>query len=58
MNVQRRFRCHRGTLVEDVVAKLLQQVNHSPHEAVNFREVFENELFGLSFKEVRFLLLN
>lgn len=48
---QRRHRCHRDTLVENITSKFHSHVKISPHQAVDFREIFESELFGLSLKE-------
>uniref|UniRef100_A0A2P2IWP9 Ent-kaurene oxidaseic isoform X2 n=1 Tax=Rhizophora mucronata TaxID=61149 RepID=A0A2P2IWP9_RHIMU len=50
-NAQKRHRCHRDTLVENVSSQLHAHWNTSPKQDVNFREIFESELFGLSMKE-------
>jgi ent-kaurene oxidase len=53
--IQKRHRCHRDTMVENVSSKLHALTRSSPLQAVNFRKIFECELFGLSLKEVSFL---
>jgi ent-kaurene oxidase len=53
--IQKRHRCHRDTMVENVLSKLHALTRNSPLQAVNFRKIFECELFGLSLKEVSFL---
>lgn len=54
---QRRHRGHRDTLVENVSSQLLDHIKTNPQlQAVDFREIFESELFGLSMKEVSSLL--
>ncbi|CAB4296407.1 unnamed protein product [Prunus armeniaca] len=50
-NAQKRHRSHRDTLRENVASQLLAHVNKSPQEAVNFKKMFEYELFGLSLKQ-------
>lgn len=54
---QKRHRGHRDTMRENVVKRLRDHVEEHPNEAVNFREIFESELFGLALKQVsRFIL--
>ncbi|KAJ6335155.1 hypothetical protein OIU78_011903 [Salix suchowensis] len=48
---QRRHRGHRDTLVENVLSQLLDRIKTRPQQAVDFREILESELFGLSMKE-------
>ncbi|XP_057986837.1 ent-kaurene oxidase, chloroplastic isoform X2 [Hevea brasiliensis] len=50
-NAQRRHRCHRDTLIENISNRLHAHVDTSPDEAVNFREIFESGLFGIALKE-------
>ncbi|XP_042488673.1 ent-kaurene oxidase-like isoform X2 [Macadamia integrifolia] len=50
-NAQKRFRCHRDTLIENVLNCLLAHVENNPDQAVNFRNIFRDELFGLALKE-------
>ncbi|TQD97757.1 hypothetical protein C1H46_016623 [Malus baccata] len=50
-NAQKRHRNHRYTLRENVSSQLHAHVKKSPNEAVNFKKVFEPELFGLSLKQ-------
>ncbi|KAJ4824036.1 hypothetical protein Tsubulata_007432 [Turnera subulata] len=48
---QRRHRCHRDSLVENITTQFHSHAKSHPEQAVNFREIFESELFGLSLKE-------
>lgn len=41
---------------ENVVNRFHAHVKDSPHEAVNFRKIFESELFGISLKQVSFFI--
>lgn len=50
-NAQKRHRIHRDTLIENVSSKLHAHIKKSPLQAVNFRKVFEFELFGVALKE-------
>ncbi|XP_010525643.1 PREDICTED: ent-kaurene oxidase, chloroplastic-like [Tarenaya hassleriana] len=50
-NAQKRKRYYRDALVENVSSKLHSFVRNHPQEPVNFREIFEYELFGLSMKQ-------
>ncbi|OWM80769.1 hypothetical protein CDL15_Pgr006799 [Punica granatum] len=50
-NAQKRHRSHRDAMVETVCRQIHDQVSGSPGEAVNFRAIFENELFGLALKQ-------
>ncbi|KAK4796654.1 hypothetical protein SAY86_028980 [Trapa natans] len=50
-NAQRRYCPHRDTMVENICRHLHDQVSSSPDEAINFRSVFEDELFGLALKQ-------
>ncbi|CAN6539460.1 unnamed protein product [Malus baccata var. baccata] len=50
-NAQKRHRNHRYTLRENVSSQLHAHVKKSPNEAVNFKKMFEPELFGLSLKQ-------
>ncbi|KDP38413.1 hypothetical protein JCGZ_04338 [Jatropha curcas] len=50
-NAQRRHRPHRDTLVENISTRFHAHLKSYPEQAVNFREVFESELFGVSLKE-------
>lgn len=51
-NAQRRHQIHRDTLLENVLKELQAYQQEKPLEAINFRKVFQSELFGLSLKEV------
>ncbi|PON70120.1 Cytochrome P450 [Parasponia andersonii] len=50
-NAQKRHRCHRDTLAENVSKLFHAHVTDFPDEAVNFRAIFESELFGIALKE-------
>ncbi|XP_047951947.1 ent-kaurene oxidase-like [Salvia hispanica] len=50
-NAQRRHQIHRDTLLGNVLEKFQAHEKEKPHEAIDFREVFHTELFGLSLKE-------
>lgn len=53
-NVQKQHRCHRDTMMENVSKHLHSYVKNNPLKAVNFREIFKFELFGLALKQVNF----
>ncbi|XP_047326877.1 ent-kaurene oxidase-like, partial [Impatiens glandulifera] len=48
---QKRIRGHRDMLVENIVRLFSPHSERNPLEAVEFREIFESELFGLSMKQ-------
>ncbi|OMO87678.1 Cytochrome P450 [Corchorus capsularis] len=48
---QRRHRHHRDTMIENISSQLHALVKDVPQRAVNFRKIFESELFGLAMKE-------
>ncbi|XP_030513546.1 ent-kaurene oxidase, chloroplastic-like [Rhodamnia argentea] len=50
-NAQKRLRSHRDTMMENVSGQLHAIVDGHPLEPVNFRKVFESELFGLALKQ-------
>ncbi|KAJ7958101.1 Cytochrome P450 [Quillaja saponaria] len=50
-NAQKRHRCHREAMIENVSRRLHTHVNTSPNQAVNFRKAFESELFGVALKQ-------
>lgn len=50
-SAQKRHRNNRDTLRENVLSRLHSHVKNSPQEAVNFRRVFEWELFGIALKQ-------
>lgn len=52
--MQKRFRIHRDTLVENVSKQLHDLVRTDPNEAINLRKSFQSELFGLALKQVSF----
>lgn len=39
-------------MIENISSRLNVHMKTYPQQAVNFREIFESELFGLSLKEV------
>ena len=49
---QKRHRGHRDTLIANTSKGLHAHVGEHPLQAVNFRNIFESELFGLAMKEV------
>lgn len=50
--MQKRHRSHRDTMRENVASRLHAHVKNAPQEAINFRKIFEYELFGISLKQV------
>ncbi|GFS46535.1 GA requiring 3 [Actinidia rufa] len=50
-NAQKRHRGHRDTLIANTSKGLHVHVEEHPLQAVNFRNIFESELFGLAMKE-------
>ncbi|XP_015884757.3 ent-kaurene oxidase, chloroplastic [Ziziphus jujuba] len=50
-NAQKRHRLHRDTMRENISNRLHAHVKDSPGQAVNFRRIFESELFGISLKQ-------
>ncbi|MFQ6642117.1 hypothetical protein Gotur_017944 [Gossypium turneri] len=50
-NAQRRHRHHRETMIENISSKLHDTLKKDPIRPINFREVFESELFGLAMKQ-------
>ncbi|KAL5777877.1 hypothetical protein ACOSP7_010803 [Xanthoceras sorbifolium] len=50
-NAQKRHRCHRNTMIENISSRLHAQIKEYPNKTVNFREVFDSELFGLSLRQ-------
>ncbi|KAK2987573.1 hypothetical protein RJ640_012343, partial [Escallonia rubra] len=51
-NAQKRHRCLRDGMVENILNRLHTYLKKYPHETVNFRKIFESELFGLAMKQV------
>ncbi|GFP92993.1 ent-kaurene oxidase chloroplastic, partial [Phtheirospermum japonicum] len=51
-NAQKRHQIHRNTLIENVSRQLHAYQNENPLAPVNFRKIFQFELFGLALKEV------
>lgn len=49
---QKRHRQRRDTMIENISSELFTHVKDSPLESVNFRKIFEAELFRLALKEV------
>ncbi|XP_010421446.1 PREDICTED: ent-kaurene oxidase, chloroplastic isoform X1 [Camelina sativa] len=50
-NAQKRKRHYRDTLIENVSSKLHAHTRDYPQEPVNFRAIFEHELFGVALKQ-------
>uniref|UniRef100_A0A7N0TPP8 Cytochrome P450 n=1 Tax=Kalanchoe fedtschenkoi TaxID=63787 RepID=A0A7N0TPP8_KALFE len=49
---ERRHRVHRDFMVENMVRRLHEHVKSHPLEPVDFRKIFQSEIFRLSVKEV------
>lgn len=50
--LQKRKRHYRDALIENVSSKLHAHTRDHPQEPVNFRAIFEHELFGVALKQV------
>ncbi|KAL0287532.1 UNVERIFIED_CONTAM: Ent-kaurene oxidase, chloroplastic [Sesamum angustifolium] len=50
-NAQKRHRIHRDTMINNICEQFHAHVEMYPSEAVNFRKIFQSELFGLSLKQ-------
>ncbi|KAG7603491.1 Cytochrome P450 [Arabidopsis thaliana x Arabidopsis arenosa] len=50
-NAQKRKRHYRDALIENVSSKLHAHARDHPQEPVNFRAIFEHELFGVALKQ-------
>lgn len=50
--VQKKHRCHRDAMAEHISKRFHAYVKDFPGEAVNFRTIFQSELFGLALKQV------
>ncbi|KAI3839640.1 hypothetical protein MKW92_008571 [Papaver armeniacum] len=48
---QRRHRAHRDIMVDNMVRRLQTHVKENPLEPVNFRMLFQTEVFGLTLKQ-------
>ncbi|XP_028798528.1 ent-kaurene oxidase, chloroplastic [Neltuma alba] len=51
-NAQKQHRCHKEAMMDNMSKQLKEHVKTSPNEAVNFRNIFAPELFGLALKLV------
>ena len=51
-NIQKRHRLHREEMVENMSRQFNEHVKTSSDSAVNFRDIFASELFGLAMKQV------
>lgn len=49
-NAQKQHRCHREAMMDNMLKQLSEHVKTSPNQAVNFRDIFAPELFGLALK--------
>ncbi|KAK0577466.1 hypothetical protein LWI29_033319 [Acer saccharum] len=47
----KRHRSHRDTMIGNISSRLHAQIKDYPNEAVNFRNIFESEIFGLSLRQ-------
>ncbi|KAL0287533.1 UNVERIFIED_CONTAM: Ent-kaurene oxidase, chloroplastic [Sesamum angustifolium] len=54
-NAQKRHRIHRDTMIDNICEQFHAHVEMYTSEAVNFRKIFQSELFGLSLKQVGFV---
>lgn len=50
-NAQKRYRCHRDTMVENIVNHFHTELKDDPIQEVNLRETFQPELFRLALKQ-------
>ncbi|CAH2044446.1 unnamed protein product [Thlaspi arvense] len=50
-NAQKRKRYYRDALIENVTSKLHAHTRDHPQEPVNFRAIYEHELFGVALKQ-------
>ncbi|XP_031279374.1 ent-kaurene oxidase, chloroplastic [Pistacia vera] len=50
-NAQKRHRPYRDTMMENLSSQFNAHIKNHPLEAVNFRKIFEFELFGVAMKE-------
>ncbi|XP_057974636.1 ent-kaurene oxidase, chloroplastic [Malania oleifera] len=50
-NAQKRHRCHRDTMIDNLSCHLQDHIQRFPLQPVNLRKIFEFELFGLALKE-------
>nr|A0A0G2RKY1.1 RecName: Full=Ent-kaurene oxidase; Short=SmKO; AltName: Full=Cytochrome P450 701A40 [Salvia miltiorrhiza]AJF93403.1 ent-kaurene oxidase [Salvia miltiorrhiza] len=48
---QKRHRVHRNLMINNICDQFLAHAKMYPSEAVNFRKIFQSELFGLSMKQ-------
>nr|AYV88888.1 cytochrome P450 oxidase CYP701A57 [Polygala tenuifolia] len=50
-NAQKRHRCHRDAMIDNISRNLLASATSSPNKSVNFRHIFESELFAVALKQ-------
>ncbi|XP_042498625.1 ent-kaurene oxidase-like isoform X1 [Macadamia integrifolia] len=50
-NAQKRHCSHREIMIKNALNHFRAHTENNPHQAVNFRKIFRDELFGLSLKE-------
>lgn len=55
---KKRKRHYRDALIENVTSKLHAHTRDHPEEPVNFRAIFEHELFGVALKQVSIFQFN
>ncbi|GAB4852020.1 hypothetical protein Ancab_016213 [Ancistrocladus abbreviatus] len=51
-NAQKRIRHYRESMISSIMDRLYDHVKYSSFQAVNFREIYQSELFCLALKEV------
>ncbi|XP_073119503.1 ent-kaurene oxidase-like [Henckelia pumila] len=50
-NAQKRHRVHRDVMIKNICDQFHAHLKAQPLEAVNFRKIFQSELFGLSLRQ-------
>lgn len=50
--IQKRHRIHRDTMMENMSTQFHAHIKDNPLQLVNFRKIFESELFAVSMKQV------
>lgn len=50
-NAQKRHRIHRDTMMENISTQFHAHIKDNPLQLVNFRKIFESELFAVSMKQ-------
>lgn len=55
-SAQRQHRAHRDAMMDNIVLRLQAHAKENPLKPVNFRRIFQTEVFGLTLKQVSSLL--